>query len=449
MIGIPWILLILSTSLLAQPVIPLSRIKLAEVSRKKPSLVHSSDKFRLFLTNGFCDESKRYVNLTKEEVAENLDYYQNEMPELISQFESLVKELSPKFFVKNPEIYPIDVHLSLDGHEGCYNATAAGNHIEVPAQATEERRQAVFGLLYHEIGHAMSSVNGFDQNIFDETVADAISLLLYDSDGIFYFGAKEERKDWRRQIQLGLSDPHALASELEIEYTSVPEWIKENRLKYKCSSDYYYRDMRRSVPLSDILKGGGESYIVSCAFHSYLTKLGLTYGKEHILKTFLKKYLKSPKIFNEVDIYGILLKVFPSINHLAFDPSVARLLLIPVEENITMSLNHFEDDGTHYRLSWDHERLNRDWGVVAFKDTDGKSLASFSLINNNNSAVLSLDTQESCEENGLVCFCPDNKEHIRIQFAWMTRAGARTQEMELKLPQTSSECFEIGILPSI
>lgn len=428
-----------------EPVVPLDRVNLDEVSGDYRPVIVREPKFTLSLMNGFCSEEK-VVTLTKSQVAANITYYRNRLPGLIAKFEALVAQLKPDFFLKATDFYPLDIHLSVDGDGTCYNATAEANHIELPAQKSPMYLKGTFELLFHEIGHALTAFNGADQNIFDETVADAVSRLLHDANGLFPVGAKQERQLILRQLFLGNRDPHALASELAIEYTEVPAWLKENGLKYKCQSDEYYRDFRSDLPVADALEGGGESYIVSCAVHSLLQKLGRIQGERAVLLTFVQTYLARPALFNEINLPRIFQSVFPGTDFLLLDPSVRRLSLRPSEAPLTVSWSSFTDDeGQHYRLHWNHPRLPLDWGMVGFRDGDRNALASFSLIQGNNSAVLSSRTEGQCLEEGLVCLCPRGKNVMSVEFAWMAPDGARSQEKLVQLPIDTKGCFELGL----
>ncbi|HXH75670.1 MAG TPA: hypothetical protein VNJ08_11925 [Bacteriovoracaceae bacterium] len=434
-------------SLFAETVLPLTRVNLDLVSEDNRPLVFRSKKFNISLMNGFCESNKSDGNVSRVVLARNIEFLKRELPDLIHKFESLINELKPGFFEANNDFFPLDFHLSIDGNESCYNATAEGNHIEIPAQSNPDYVRGVFDLIYHEIGHVLGHFNGYDQNLFDETIADAISLLLLNPNGIFYLGISSEREELKRRIDLGKRDPHALAAELEVEYTSVPSWLKENGLKYKCISDDHYRDMRNDIPLADALEGGGESYIVSCAVHSYLGKLGRKFGSEKVLKNFVKAYLNDSLSFNDIDISRVMNGVFKNVDHTRVDPSFNRLSLKPTNAGIILLLTEFTDeDGEHFKLTWDHPNLNLDWGVVAFKDLAGKSVASFSLSSVKQGAVLTAQNRQTCLEDRLVCYCPaSNWNRMELQLGWMSSEGGRTQSKVLELPPNTRGCFELGV----
>jgi hypothetical protein len=409
--------LLFSSGLLAQTVTPIQQVVLDEVTAENRPLIHSSEKFKLSLMNGFCGLNKAEVKLSRGEVVRNLDFYKRELPQLLRKFESLMNGVRPDFFIKNKNFYPLDIHLSLDGSEDCYNASAEGSHIELPAQPSPSVMKAVFELLYHEIGHSMSYSNGHDQNLFDEAIADAISLLLFNPNGVLSLGSASEKEEMERNIELGHKDPIALATELEIESSGIASWLKEHEVKLKCMSDKHFRDMRNNIPLSDALAGGGESYTVSCSIHSFFKKLGEVLGHEKVLKTFLKKYLDDPAAFNEIDIPRLIKSMFQNVDHISIDPSFSRLQLRPSKTFMEVSLTPISDEeGSHYQLYWNNPELGMDRGVVAFKDIRQKSVASYSLPNGKPGVVLTPQLPESCEEERLLCYCPDVRNQMTLQF---------------------------------
>lgn len=310
----------------AETVIDLNKVNFKKVSNTSRPLVYSSSKFNIYLMNGFCQEEfLSEMNLSKEDISRNIFYFKTEIPKTLAKWENLLGRLSPDFFKKN-NVYPLQIYLSLDGSQKCYNAQADKNKIEFPLHKDRDLMKANYDLIYHELGHVMRTLFISHQNIYEEAFADAISLLLFDGSGVFYHGIEEEREEWQRQIALGKRDPHALASELGMEYFDIPFWVKENELKYDCSSNEYFRDLRNSFSILNIFKGSGEEYIVSCAFHSYLRKLSFYQGHKNVLEKFVKAYLDTPNLFADLSVPSILFQLFTDLRIYNFDPTLSDLL---------------------------------------------------------------------------------------------------------------------------
>jgi hypothetical protein len=421
----------------------LEKIDLKEINLKKRITVYQSAKFKLSLMNGFCDSETLRINVTKKEINKNLSFYVNELPIFIDQFEKLISELKPDFFKNNSTFYPLDVNLSIDGDVDCYNATAEGKIIEIPVRAETEAMSAVFKLLYHEIGHIISHFNGIDQNIFDETIADAMSLLLNDKNGILPYESALEIEEMQENLVLGKTNPVKLARKLEMDITEIPDYIRENSIKLKCISKEYYRDIRKDIPLVDIYNGGGESYITSCAIHSFLYKLGKVYGHEIILKRFVSSYLYRPQIFGTLEFKPLIENIFGNLNFSSFDTSFKSLSTINVQETMEVSLKHHR--GHHYSISWDHLKLDDDWGILALVNNKNETYASFGI--NNTPIYFSLIPKNKieCKSDLQVCLCPRKDNTVIVKVGWKGNKNIELQNKILVLPPNKKECFELNL----
>ncbi len=422
----------------------LEKINLTKVNQSYRPKVFSSEKFNLYLTNGFCQNAflEEEVNLSKLELKRNLAYYQKQIPITLQKLEKLMNEISPDLIVKET-FYPLHIYLSLDGNQNCYNAKAEKNILEFPAHKDSNLMRANYDLIYHELGHVIKSYRTHFDNIFEEAFADALSLLLFDGMGVFYHEIEAEREEWRRQILLGQRDPHALAAELEIEYFNVPSWLKENELKYQCSSDEYYRDFRNSFSIENIFKGGGEQYIVSCAIHSYIKKLSPFYGHRDLLIKFVKSYLESPGIFSDISVPSILFQIFNDLRIYTFDSTLSNLILRKkdVDSNLTIKTNKNE-----IQILWKDNQVYTDKAILSLNNLGLGPISSYSLSSEDAGFYFIPKTKNQCESEGLDCICHIENYEFRFDFGLFENGVAKKISESITLSPSSKGCYEIGLL---
>ncbi len=429
---------------IAQDLADLGQINLKNVSQTYRPLVYSSKKFKLYLMNGFCEESAvpSEIKISKDEIKNNIIYFKKELPKTLEKWEHLIQRISPDFFSKSL-IYPLHVYLSIDGSSKCYNAKTEKNHIEFPAHEDPELMKANYALIYHELGHVMRGLAMPFENIFEEAFSDALSLLLFDGNGIFYHRIEEEREEWQRQILLGKRDPHALASELGGEYYEIPGWLKENELKFQCSSSGYYRDLRNSFSISNIFFGGGEPYIVSCAFHSYLRKLASIHGHKNILEKFVKAYLESPQVFADLSVPSILFKLFNRARIYEVDPSLSRLILLKKEHQLKLSKVSHKGD---IQFFWHEDYFYKDTALLSLSHPRLGAISSFSINRRDMGFYFSPKTKRQCELDILHCLCGDQLMNLNFDFGLVNGATAIKLSHEIKLTPSPRGCYEVGLL---
>lgn len=405
-------------------VVPIEDIDLTKIGFwDNNPLVYSDTKFQIYIGNQYCSESGPLIS--KDVLKKNLDYYSANLPILLGQLEELVKELLPGWIEeKEKRLYPVKLYISADGNNECFNATAYGNTIYLPALTSKAALDGMYELLTHEFGHTIQSLNGHDTNIFQETFADVISILLRDNiAGIFSYNAEQYYEESINEFPIASKDPEKYAKDnnLPLEYVKYLVWRTPYQIK--CSSPEYDRDFRNKFPLYNIFTSGGEAYFTSCAINSFLFQVGQQTDYRMIIKQFAANYLRNPELFNNLNIPLIFDSIYSDLNWRSFDEESARLENIPdYNDELTVKILHYNNDGHTYWTSVleginysDEDTYLKPIMASISKNEEKYPVASFSFSGKHFGHSLIKEDQTTCELYNYPCLCVSKGDIIQYK----------------------------------